>query len=1108
MAPRISTPVRLGLLYLALVLSGAAALAYQTAWGRMLQRIFGVSDLAVATVLATFFAGLGIGSWLGGRWTQKLARPVRVYALIEAAIGAYALLSLPWIPQVHLIYGVLGRGASFELLSAIRCSIAMLLLLPPTIMMGATLPILIGFISRHERDWSAPSTLLYAVNTLGAVLGAGLTGFYLLPVHGNQFTILTAASLSLAAGAAVLLGWQSAPTEEPASVEEPRAKGVSTREAIPSPEANAPAVASPAPEKPASIDDVARVQVAITLATISGFAALASEVLWTRVLRTILGGTTIAFSAMLVNYLTGIALGSLLAKRWARRYRPQRLFACTQLALAILTLCSLLLTPQMVRWIPLLRGDLQLTPHEPWIILTVSAALLLPIALALGTSVPLAWSIAQRDPTQAPTQAGSILAANTIGGLLGSIVAGFVLVPTSGIETAIHTIASIHCVCAAFAWASEQRDSRPRTSRRRALPAVFLLLFAAVLPIFGPPLHLPYLLDARHQAQAALIRGPGAEWEAPLKFIEEGRNTTVTLTFRDGSLRLYNDGRPESGFGQAEPGFGSELILLGGLPSLFAERTERAMVVGLGAGHTATMLLRGPWSQVDVVELEEAVVRAARVLHEARDKPFPLDDARTRLIVDDARAQLALAEEDSLDAVVSQPSHPWLAGSSALYTLEFFQEVDRALRPGGVCSLWLNMFRIDLAHARSVLATLNAVFSSVQAFIIDDSSLIMLAGNGSLQWDEGVESRLALQPLSDLLAAANIRSTETLASFLELDAEATRAWTRDTETIHDDRPTLEFELARLDPEDAIDGPALERAVQHLPWVARGIFAHLSESSRAEAVLERIERVQYRRSALNRLEASLGGLDLSRPKHALLAGRIHEARGNLRAAAETYADSSDPEAIYRLDLLRHDEGLHRVLLTHALQRHASSLDHQPLLSSAFATQSRSMMRNVIQLVPLAEHADQPLLPLGAAFARGGCTSLLAAPELEAQASEALSVAALAMRCAFEHRQVGQAARMERHYARLLRSRAVREANRGKAAQAAGNGGLAMVHFRRALKSNPGHGASAATYATQLDRLNRRAEAEAVLRRAARETKGLPASTAVIRNAAATLGIDLE
>ena len=600
-----ATLLRIASLYVALFLSGAAALVYQSTWGRMLQRVFGVSDLAIATVLGTFFLGLGLGSWLGGRMAKRNDRPARLYAILEILIGAWALLSLLLIPRVHDVYAAVGAGMDFGGLTAIRFLLAVGVLLPPTLLMGATLPILIQAVAQRGLSWSSSATSLYATNTFGAVLGAGITGLYLVPTFGARLSIVVAAAASFSAALVVFALWRA-----PKRNDEDTIVDEASDPALAQTEVDLPASTAPRPPQN-------QLGLAMLLASIAGFAALASEVLWTRVLRMVVQGTTQAFAAMLVNYLLGIALGSIIANRLMQK--PGRsatmMFGLSQFALVLLTALALVVGAQMPRLLVIIQNSTNIVPHDAWVVLVASAVLLFPLALALGTSVPLAWKLAGGAPEQAASFSGRILAANTGGGLLGSLTAGFLLVPMVGIEGSIMAVLLIHAMAAAIALgahalvtrfrpgglsnavlAFENRFGRgdKKAANRivgllRLVGGITLPLFASVLILLAQPsLNVPFLLDAWYDGNRAVIEGPDESYRLSpeeggnLVYLREGRNTTVTILDRENSLRLFNDGRPESGFGSAEPGFGEELATLGTLPTIFAEERDKAMIIGLG----------------------------------------------------------------------------------------------------------------------------------------------------------------------------------------------------------------------------------------------------------------------------------------------------------------------------------------------------------------------------------------------------------------------------------------------------------------------------------------------------------------------------------------------
>ncbi|MCA9575302.1 MAG: fused MFS/spermidine synthase [Myxococcales bacterium] len=1111
--------VRLAL-YPALFCSGAAALLYESVWGRMLHRVFGVGDLAVATVLACFFLGLGVGSGLGGRWAQRVRSPTVAYAALEVGIALWALGSLVALPELHRAYAALGAGRSFGALTAIRFALCLPVLLPPTIAMGATLPVLVRATSEWRRalpasaaddaGWGSEATWLYATNTLGAVFGAGVSGFYLLPEQGARVSLIVAAATSLLAAVIVVVsqrlaapGWSMRPARR-----DTRQKALA-REIV--------------TDGSLALSLRVRGACAAGLAAGAGSASLAGEVLWTRVLRTIVQGTTQAFAAMLVNYLLGIGLGALLADRVVRGRSPLRVFGACQLLLALMTAFSIGAVPQLPRLIVLMQGTASTIPHEPWVLMAVSSLLLLPLSVVLGTSIPLAWQMVRDDGEHAARQAGRVLASNTLGGLLGSLLAGFVLVPAVGLQLALYGVITLHVLMAAFAWALAG-TSPPRRLVGVLLPVLALTCIVAL----RPSLRLAWLLDAWHDAHRTVISGPEDSDPCPsdgdcggaavciegrcndtVRFLREGRNTTVTLLSRDGtSYRLFNDGRPESGFSPGEPGFGRELALLGALPSLLAATPERAMAIGFGGGHTTSMLLKGPFTRVDVVELEEAVIDAARLMHNTLDKPFPLDDTeRTHLVFDDARAQLLLAPPATYDAVVSQPSHPWLAGSSALYTAEFFREVQHSLRPGGVLVQWVNLFRMDIPSLRSVVATLLSVFAHVQCYVAEDSSFIMVAGDAPIAFSEATIDRLeANHALRRTLEAVELGTLVELVSVVELDTEGARAFAGDAPVIHDDRPTLEFALAQLEFYADLDELALDQALTAIPWLTRTTLDALPDSLRPDAFLFRAEHVRNRRRALTRVEQAMDATALPRSDRLMLEGTLAELRGDLSHALRAYAASESRDAADRLDYLRHVEGFDRALLEHVATRQALPYNAAHAMSACLAVGDPALCRAPLRAAEQLDDVDDDALETAVrAFVEGGCPSLLLAVEADEHALDDPEAAFRALLCAQGAVPEARIRALQEHVVAGRMRAAAYERGLARDAQEGLNLGLAMRHFAHTLRYDPRDGETAASLARLLVQAGQQDRAQAVLARAHAETRLLRDARGAVDRAARDLGI---
>lgn len=1065
----------------ALVCSGAAALVYESTWGRMLHRVFGVSDWAVATVLAAFFLGMGIGAALGGVLARRAANPIRAYAGLEIFTALWAMLSLVLVPRIHHAYAALGPSASFATLTAARFGLALAILLPPTIAMGATLPVLVR---RFESaaGWQSQATFLYAVNTLGAAVGAGATGFVLLPKLGARGSVFVAAWLSAFAALVALLSLRGADPDP------------STRASRP----------SDARDEGDEGDEALSPGLVVVLAFASGLLALGGEVLFTRLLRIVIQGTSQAFAAMLVCYLVGITAGTIYARREGLRgMRALATFGRSQLAAAVLVSVGIASASTLPRLVGLLRGEAELVPHEVHVVLVVAALALLPLATAVGTGLPLVF--AMTDSAGGSRTAGRVLAANTLGGLVGSLLAGFAAVPTLGLEVSLYALAVLHAVIALLAMLTSASDRLG--SRLFALGSVIGLV--ATLLVARPSIHLPFLLDSWSDATRSIIEGAPGYDRSHVVFVREGRNTTVSVVDRENVLRLFNDGRPESGISGQAPYFGPELMVLGGMPALLAEHRERAMVIGLGAGHSTTSLLAGNFEHVDVVELEPAVVVAARQIHRMRNRPFPLDDRRrATLVVDDARARLALARASTYDAIVSQPSHPWLSGVSALYTQEFFDESKRALRPGGILALWVNVFRMDVAHLRAVTATVRSVFPHVIAFVVEDSSFILMASDKPFALGDRLGARLASAPkLRELLAGYEIDTTARLLATMELDDAGTEAFAREGSILIDDRPELEYALSALPHNRTLSGGDIDRALRAIPWISPATQASLPEHLRETLPLYRMSRLETRRAGLVRVGLAMHAMTFDPSHRSLAEGSLAEMLGDVGGALANYDASDDVEAATRADSLRLIDGSPWQALEAARDRAVVPHDATSLLRAAFITARHEDFELALDRAGRAEeHASAAYLRVAGAYFERGCLAALAvdadASELDPETLRFLA------ECARSIGDPVRARQLEDDRALSMRAVAQQWYDRGQAASTGGNVALAIHFFRRTLAQWPAHRDAAEELAEALCLLDRCADAAPVLESAIRALRFVPPQAETLRAVAHRLDVDVE
>lgn len=709
----------LGLLCACFLLSGVAALIYQTAWTRQFALVFGTSELAVATVLAAYMGGLALGAWLAERFLPRVTRPILTYALLELGIAGAAIVVVPallWVANVALQAFFGNQPAppgsdhvSTTLFYLVSAFIALAL---PTTLMGATLPLLARHAVDDEAQIGRRIGLLYAMNTAGAVLGALLTAFMLLPELGLVHTIWIGAGFNaLVFLLALFVSSRIAPP--------PPARGYSLdgREE--------PLLGdSIAPLAPPPLSPLARPRLRVfagipgsglvlPLIFLAGAVAFFQEVLWSRMLSHVVGSSVYAFGVMVASFLAGIALGGGLGALIARR----RERAAPALAIALLVAAAaaatayLLLEALLPGRAGLLQNSRTLFGFLPVPMNALfSGLLLLPMTIAIGATYPLAVRVLARDADDAAPASARVYAWNTVGAILGSLAAGFVLIPALRYEGAIQAavIASAALGVAAL-WLL--------APVHKLLGAAATVVAIAGCVLFRPQPPLKLLVTSPMNVGSA----------ARVLYYDVGRSASVVMLAQDGGLALRTNGLPEALMETPGtlPRFGGE-YWLSPLAVLARPETRDMLIVGFGGG-VAIEGVPPSVEHVDVIELEPKVIAANEATKGLR-KRNPLDDRRVRIIENDARGALQLTRK-TWDAIVSQPSHPWTAGASHLYTREFMQLTREHLKPGGVFVQWMNVQFMDEDLLRSLTATLLSVYPEVRAYRPDPNTLVFLASD-------------------------------------------------------------------------------------------------------------------------------------------------------------------------------------------------------------------------------------------------------------------------------------------------------------------------------------------------------------------------------------------
>jgi len=840
--------IRFLLIQICFLLSGFSALLYQTAWTRQFAFVFGTSEIAVAVVLAGYMGGLALGSALAARIAPRIERPVLVYGLLELGI-ALSALALP--------FGMRGLTAAYvglfsqqvptepELLATLfRLAGAFALMLVPTALMGATLPLLARQAVRKDEEIGPRIGSLYAINTAGAIAGTLVAAFLLLPTLGLRQTVYVGALVNglVFLGAAMI------------------ARGARRPAAL--------------PEMPTATAN----RWILPLMLLSGAVSFSYEVLWTRLLSQLLGGSVYAFATMLSSFLLGIALGSALGGRFARRAERAALgFALSEIGVALFAILGFVLAD----WLPALATSLgagwqaSSAANAP-----IAGAVLLPVATCLGATFPFAVRLLASDPGHTAVATARVYAWNTVGAIAGAVGTGFWILP--GLHFA--GTATLGCALSLMIAAIASWRGRPRLRSTLAV-SIGGLLALVVLPIENP--------------WRLILATPlsGEQQERVIRYEAAGRSSTVVLLDNPSSFRLYTNGLPESTIRKtnAAPGGGREARALGWLPVALRPATERMLVIGLGGG-VALEGVPPTVFELDVVELEEEVV-AANLATSTERAVDPLGEERTRIVLNDARGALMLAEQP-YDAIVSQPSHPWTAGASHLYTREFFELVRDRLAPGGVFVQWIGMRFVDEDLLRSLLATLSAVYPEVQVYRPSGPALLFVSSDSPL---DVTQVAIAIAASPEHFARNGVFTAEDVAASQVLGSEGVRALAAGAPENTDDHNLL-----------ASRSPKLRADFLRLPQLMEMVEQHDPLRAPAEG---------------------LKGVDLTRA----LIRRRELARAEV--VARSWEEQERDLALAWIKGQRQGAKASRLPVTRALERDPDSLDaHAAVLLAGLASPS--------------------------------------------------------------------------------------------------------------------------------------------------------------------------
>jgi spermidine synthase len=741
-------------------LSGSAGLIYEVLWTRSLALSFGHTVWAMTTVLVVFMGGLALGSFLFGRTADRFGDPVRLYALLELGIGIYCLAApslLALSGRAHLaLVPFLGEGLLSR--TATQFFLGCLVLLFPTTLMGGTVPAMAKAVIAGPGAAGKKFGDMYGANTLGAALGVFVAGYWLLPAIGMKATNLLAATINISIGVTLLLAGGLLRADP-----DPGHPG----KALPMETGVSPAV----PER-----------IILWVFFLTGATAMTFQIAWVRSLILVIGSSTYAYSAVLLSVLLGIALGSWLFAR-VRLSGP----ALASGLLAGIAVSVFLLFPCFDRlpvlFIFLFQG---FTGNYVYIqfmqLLIVLLVILVPTTL-MGAMLPCLIDMVVRDGATVGSGVGRYYAFNTAGAIVGSVLAGFLLVPGLGTQRAL----AVGIVLELSMSVAFIAIVRPSWSRLAVPVAVSLALGAFLYPAWDKArMHLGVSIIPRDKEK---FLSESREWSQGLLYSREGISSTVAV-FKggDGKRWFTVNGKVDGGQGDMRTQVG-----VGVIPMLLQQRARRVGVLGLGTGVTAGVvgLFEGV-EAIDIVELEPSMVEAAAFFD--RVNWGVLKDPRTRIFINDGRSFFE-SRKGIYDVIISEPSNPWISGISNLYTVDFFRKARESLARGGVFAVWVQCYAISRESFGMVLRTFLEVFPDATLWQVEASDMLIVGSREGAGTPDiaSLRSRLRGHPkLSAALGGGGALPLEPLLMKLRLGADEVRRFAGPGPLNTDDFNRLEF----------------------------------------------------------------------------------------------------------------------------------------------------------------------------------------------------------------------------------------------------------------------------------------------------------------------------
>ncbi len=710
------------LLLVVFMVSGAAGLFYESVWSRYLSLFVGHSAYAQVITLVLFLGGMAAGALVVSRRTERIRDPLYAYAIVELVVGAIGMVFHDWIYlpvtgwAYESVFPALAGGAG---LSAVKWLLAGALILPQSVLLGATFPLMsAGVLRRLPGEPGRVLGSLYFANSFGAAVGVLVAGFLLYSWVGLPGTLQAAAILNLLVALAGIL----------VSRLRPIAPG---RPDDPVPAGSPPPAGGPVPA------GLPRLLLAISAGT--AIASFIYEIAWIRMLSLVIGSATHSFELMLSAFILGLALGAFWVRRRADRFtNPLRTLALVQLAMGAFALLSLALYASSFTWAGTLLAAVART-DQGYALFSLSKyalclAIMLPATFCAGITLPLITRVLLG--TGAGERAiGAVYGANTFGSILGIAAAGLLLMPLLGLKglLILGGLLDMALGVLILVWLASRRPAA--ATPRAALAGLLATAVVVVAAALGTRLDPDRLASAVfRQGAAALDRGRIMLYQA------DGRTATVHAfqAGRGGPRVISTNGKPDGslapvwftgctadGAREAIGGDDATQMLLGLMPLAFRPGARTGAVIGHGTGMTSHFMLASPaLEELVTIEIEPRMVDGSRIFEPANRRVF--EDPRSRHVFDDAKSHFA-ATSRRYDLILSEPSNPWVSGVSGLFTQEFYQRVTPYLAPGGIFGQWLHAYELSDALVLSVLAALDRAFADYRVYAVSSHDILVVA---------------------------------------------------------------------------------------------------------------------------------------------------------------------------------------------------------------------------------------------------------------------------------------------------------------------------------------------------------------------------------------------